>query len=270
MTLYDEASYYDGVKISPATINLSAAPVSRKQRELAQRETLILDAAQNILHQHGYAYLTMERVAEAVEYSKGTIYNHFSSKEDLICSLCCRSINNLIEIFTRAIRYEGSSRERFSAIGIGYSLYHQINPMAAQIIQIIKINSVREKISPQKLNEMESLEQRITGIAMSVVQDAISCGDLPRETGAIADSIIFGCWSMHYGALLLEQSDIPLKNLGFSPAAELLWLNTQKFLDGYNWLPLSSATGHETMFRKLSADLYEDEINTLNNKNKKS
>lgn len=258
------------MKIPRSKTSPSAAPVSRKQRELAKRDTLILDVAQNILHQHGYTYLTMERIAEAVEYSKGTIYNHFSSKEDLICSLCCRSIDNLIEIFTRAVRYEGSSRERFSAIGIGYSLHHQINPMAAQIIQIIKINSVREKISPQKLNEMESLEQRITGIAMSVVQDAIDCGDLPRETSEIADSIVFGCWSMHYGALLLEQSDIPLKNLGFSPAVELLWLNTQKFLDGYNWLPLSSDNGHETMFRKLSADLYEDEINTLNNKNKKS
>lgn len=248
----------------------SIAPVSRKQRELIQREALILDTAQDILHEQGYSYLTMDRVAEAVEYSKGTIYNHFSSKEDMVCSLCCRSVNNLIDIFTRAAEYAGSSRERFSAIGIGYSLYHQINPMAAQNIQIIKINAVREKINPEKLIEIEALEKRITEIAKNVVQDAINCDDLPRETSETAGSIVFGCWSMHYGALLLEQSDIPLENLGFSPTVQLLWINTQKFLDGYNWLPRSTDTDSETMFEKISSDLYSNEIKTLKKRNKNS
>ena len=242
----------------------SIAPVSRKQRELAQREELILDAAQNILHEQGYTFLTMDRIAEAVEYSKGTIYNHFSSKEDMVCSLCCRSINNLIDMFSRAAEYEGSSRERFSAIGIGYSLYHQVHPMAAQNLQIIKINAVREKISNEKLKEMESLEQRIIQIATGVVNEAIERGDLPKETSPIANSIVFGIWSMYFGALILENSDIPLQELGFSPTVQLLWLNTQKFLDGYHWLPLSSDTDNNALFNKISSDLYTNEIAMLN------
>ena len=248
----------------------SIAPVSRKQRELAQREELILDAAQNILHEQGFTFLTMDRIAEAVEYSKGTIYNHFSSKEDMVCSLCCRSINNLIDMFSRAAEYEGSSRERFSAIGIGYSLYHQVHPMAAQNLQIIKINAVREKISNEKLKEMESLEQRIIQIATGVVNQAIECGDLPKETSPIANSIVFGIWSMYFGALILENSDIPLQELGFSPTVQLLWLNTQKFLDGYHWLPLSSDTDNNAMFNMISSDLYANEIEMLNKRKTQS
>lgn len=246
----------------------SVKQLTRKQRELAKRETLILDTAQDILHEHGYAHLTMDRIAEAVEYSKGTIYNHFSSKEDMVCSLCCRSVGNLIDIFTRAAEYQGTTRERFSAIGIGYALYHQLNPLAAQNIQIIKINAVRDKISAQKLQEMETLEQGITKIAISIVIDAIECGDLPDDVKDVADSIVFGCWSMHYGALLLDQSDIPLEDLGFSPVVQLLWLNTQKFLDGFKWLPLSSDTDNDALFRKLTSDLYKNEINALNNRRK--
>ncbi|MES0327793.1 MAG: TetR/AcrR family transcriptional regulator [Gammaproteobacteria bacterium] len=248
---------------------ISSIAPSRKQRELAQRDELILDAAQNILHEQGYSYLTMDRIAEAVEYSKGTIYNHFSSKEDMVCSLCCRSVNSLIDMFSRAAEYEGSSRERFSAIGIGYSLYHQVHPMAAQNVQIIKINAVREKISEEKLAEMELLEQRIIEIALHVVNEAIDCGELPKETTPIANSIVFGCWSMYFGALILENSDIPLEDLGFSPAVQMLWLNTQKFLDGYNWLPLSSDTDNEAMFNKITSDLYTHEIELLNKKRKK-
>jgi len=254
-----------------ATASTSSASVktsSRKQRELAKRETLILDTAQRILHERGYSHLTMDRIAEATEYSKGTIYNHFSSKEDLVCSLCCRSVSTLIDMFTRSAEYKGSSRERFSAIGIGYTLYHQVHPMTAQNIQIIKVNAVREKISDEKLNEMESLEQRITQIAIGVVNEAIACGDLAEEINPMASSIVFGVWSMYFGALMLERSDIPLEDLGFSPSIQLLWLNTQKFLDGYHWLPLSSDTDNEALFNKITSDLYANEIEILNNRNK--
>mgnify|MGYP001820983313 CR=1 FL=1 len=54
--------------------------LTRKQREILEREELILSAAQKLLHEQGYNHLTMDRVAETVEYSNGTIYNHFASK----------------------------------------------------------------------------------------------------------------------------------------------------------------------------------------------
>ena len=244
---------------SPDANITSPAPVpSRKQRELAEREKLILDTAHTILHQHGYNYLTMDRVAETVEYSKGTIYNHFASKEDLVCSLCCRCIKDLIEVFERAYQFDGSTRERYLAIGVGYSLYHQLHPMNSQNIQTMKNNAVREKVSKEKLAEMESLEQKITKIAQSIVQDAIDCGDLNNEHQNNVSSIVFGCWSMHYGALLLDQSDIPLHEMGFSPVVKMLWHNSNIYLDGYGWQPLSTTTDSDKLFKKISSELFND------------
>jgi len=236
---------------------------SRKQREILEREELILSTAQALLHQHGYNHLTMDRVAETVEYSKGTIYNHFASKEDLVCSLCCRTINNLIDVFERAYQYPGSTRERYSAIGIGYSLYHQLCPMDTQNIQTVRSNAVREKISEYKLAEMESLEQKITRIARSIVQEAIDCGDLDKKHQAEVNTIVFGGWSMHYGALLLDQSDIPLQDLGFNPVVNMLWKNANIYLDGYQWLPLSTTTDSKKLFEKISSALFDGEINLL-------
>ncbi len=231
---------------------------TRKQRELAEREKLILDTAQTMIHEHGYNHLTMERIAETVEYSKGTIYNHFASKEDLVCSLCCRSITNLIEIFERARQFKGSTRERYSAIGIGFSLYHQLHPMDSQNIQTLKNNAVREKVSKEKLAEMESLEQKITKIAQSIVQDAIDCGDLDKTHQDHISTIVFGCWSMHYGALLLDQSDIPLHDLGFSSVVKMLWHNANIYLDGYQWQPLSTTTDADELFKKISSALFDE------------
>ena len=237
--------------------------LSRKQREMIEREELILSTAQTLLHQYGYNHLTMDRIAETVEYSKGTIYNHFASKEDLVCSLCCRCITNLIEVFERAYQYPGTTRERYSAIGIGYSLYHQFHPLDMQNIQTVKNNAVREKISEHKLAEMESLEQKITKIACSIVQQAIDCGDLDKKHQADINTIVFGCWSMHYGALLLDHSAIPLSELGFSPVVSMLWKNANIYLDGYNWSPLSTTTDSKKLFEKISSALFYDEINVL-------
>ena len=240
--------------------------ISRKQRELIERESLILDTAQQMLDTHGYNHVTMERIAEAVQYSKGTIYNHFASKEDLVASLCCRCVTNLIEIFQRAYEYPGSTRERYAAIGIGYSLYHQLNPLDSSNLQILKNNAVREKVSEQKLAEIESLEQQITGIASKIVQEAIDCGDLDSRYQSHVGTIVFGCWSMHYGALLLARSDIPLKELGFSPVVKMLWHNANIYLDGYGWKPLSSEYDSEALFEKISRALFDGELKMLQKK----
>ena len=237
---------------------------ARKQREMLEREELILSTAQTLLHQHGYNYLTMDRIAETVEYSKGTIYNHFASKEDLVCSLCCRYISNLIDIFQRAYNYNGSTRERYLAIGIGYSLHHQLHPMDSQIVQTVKNHAVREKISEEKLAEMECLEHKSTKIAHSIVQDAINCGDLVKKLQDHISTIVFGFWSMHYGAILLDRSDIPLQELGFSPVVKMLWHNTNIYLYGYQWSPLSTTGDSGKLFKKISSALFADNIQYKN------
>jgi len=236
------------------------ANLPRKQREFQLREQLILDTAQGMLHEHGYAQLTMERIAEAVEYSKGTIYNHFSSKEDLVCSLCCRCVSNLIELFKRAYDYPGTTRERFSAIGIAYSLYHQLNPLDAQNIQIVKTNAVREKLSTDKLQELNALEQEITQLCVNLVNEAIDNGDITAIDNHTADTIVFGFWSMLYGGMLLSQSDIPLEDLGFSPVIAMLWQNSQRLLDAYGWQPPGKSTDTDALFSKLCSALFAEEV----------
>ena len=232
----------------------------RKQREFQQREQLILDTAQTMLHEHGYAQLTMDRIAEAVEYSKGTIYNHFSSKEDLVCSLCCRCVRNLIELFRRAFDYPGTTRERFAAIGIAYSLYHQLNPLDAQNIQVVKTNAVRDKLSAEKLEEMSALEHEITQLCINLVNEAIDNGDIPAAENHAADTIVFGFWSMLYGGMLLAQSDIPLEDLGFPPVTMMLWNNSQRLMDAWGWRPLSAGLDTDAQFTTLCSALFANEV----------
>ena len=237
--------------------------LSRKQRELQQREQLILDTAQQLLNTEGFATLTMERIAAEVEYSKGTIYNHFSSKEDVVSSISCRCMETLIDFFTRASNYPGSHRERISAVGIAHSMYAQLHPVELQNMQIIKSQAIREKISEEKQNEILLLEQEVTNIVKNIVKDAIRDGDIPDDNKHVPDDIVFGLWTMGYGSNLLHLSGIPFDKLGMRQPLDAAWINSNKLLDSYQWKPLSTEFDIHTLQQKISEDLFAEELKQL-------
>src|SRR3984885_3865421 len=86
--------------------------LTRKQREIQGREGRILEVARTMIVEDGYHGLSMDRIAEALEYSKGTIYQHFSCKEDILMALANQAIERRLEMFRRAAAFRGKSRER--------------------------------------------------------------------------------------------------------------------------------------------------------------
>jgi AcrR family transcriptional regulator len=238
--------------------------LNRKQRERFEREQLILDAAREIINTEGWAHLTMERVAAAVEYSKGTVYNHFSSKEDIVGAISCRCMSRMIGLFERAASWPGNHRERMAAIGLAHALYALLHPQEVQNMQIIKSPAIRQKISTEKQNEILQLEQRITGMVLDVIRDAMRDGDIPANEEHVPDGIFLGLWSIGYGSQLLHLSDIPFSDLGLSSPLDMLWLNSHKLLDSYHWRPLSSNMDIQALRETLLSKIFAEEIKQLN------
>jgi AcrR family transcriptional regulator len=52
----------------------------------ARTRQRVLDEAQRLFRERGYAATSMEQIAEAADVTKGAIYGHFASKEDLLLS----------------------------------------------------------------------------------------------------------------------------------------------------------------------------------------
>ena len=73
--------------------------LSPKKREILERENRILEVARPIVVREGYNGINMDRIAELVNYSKGTIYNHFSCKEEIIIALAIQSATKRTELF---------------------------------------------------------------------------------------------------------------------------------------------------------------------------
>jgi AcrR family transcriptional regulator len=63
-------------------------PVTRMTRETSKAMTRerLLGEARRLFRERGYAATSLEQIAEAAGVTKGAIYGHFSSKEDLLIS----------------------------------------------------------------------------------------------------------------------------------------------------------------------------------------
>ena len=110
--------------------------LSRKQREIAEREQLVLSVAREMLAEKGYLGLTMDRIAAATEYSKGTIYQHFSCKEEVLAALALEAAQKRIELFERGATFPGRPRERLAAIGVADGIFVRRYPKHFEIEKI--------------------------------------------------------------------------------------------------------------------------------------
>ncbi len=99
----------------------------RRERERLGMRRLILDAARDLFARYGYEKVTMRAIAEAIEYSPTTIYNHFEDKDDLVLSLCREDFGRLLEALAQGGPPEDPV-EWIRSLGRGYARFGLTHP----------------------------------------------------------------------------------------------------------------------------------------------
>ncbi|MGE5371067.1 MAG: TetR/AcrR family transcriptional regulator [Solirubrobacterales bacterium] len=69
----------------------------RREREKEFKKDLILEAARKLLSDSPFEAITVEDIARASEFGKGTIYQYFESKEDILVHLVEQGLTHLKE-----------------------------------------------------------------------------------------------------------------------------------------------------------------------------
>ena len=236
--------------------------LSRKQREIAEREQLVLEVARTMLAEKGYLGLTMDRIAAATEYSKGTIYQHFSCKEEVMAALAIEAMGKRIELFERAATFQGRARERMAAIGIADGLFVRFYPRHFEIEKILTANSMREKTSEIRQKALEAHDFRCFNTVVGIIRDGAAAGDLALATPESASQIAYGIWSMAFGSHLIAGNDnVDLhQKMGIDDPEAVLWDNFNHLLDGYAWAPLSTEWDYPATLERIQKEVFSDEL----------
>lgn len=97
----------------------------RRERDKLRRKNEIIDAAEKIFFSKGLAQSTMDDVAAEAEYSKGTLYLYFKSKEELYLAINERGLQIMESVFRKAISKQKKGLDKVRAIGNAYFSFSQ-------------------------------------------------------------------------------------------------------------------------------------------------
>jgi AcrR family transcriptional regulator len=79
------------------------APAGRRDRQKQERERRILSAARRLFDRNGYMNTSMEQVAARAGLAVGTLYNYFSSKDQLLVAISQVDTEHLLKIGERIL-----------------------------------------------------------------------------------------------------------------------------------------------------------------------
>jgi AcrR family transcriptional regulator len=139
-----------------------------RERRLERTRTLLLDAAEEVFAEKGFTPASLDDIARAAGYTKGAIYKHFATKEELFLAVSDRYwrryFDNFAEVLSAATevgsrelddiaeRWRQLSLDRgaeHAALGHEFTLYLLRNPDA------------RERVAAKRSEVVEALAKFI-------------------------------------------------------------------------------------------------------------
>lgn len=114
-----------------------------RQQQFKHREESILSVAEQLLLESGEGDITLDSLAEQLDLAKGTLYKHFSSKDELFLRIIIRHEQQL---FNLSNIHDGASAGVARVI-----LYHLLNPQKAMLLNQIEERLASSAVGLNKL-----------------------------------------------------------------------------------------------------------------------
>lgn len=229
---------------------------SRKQRQRAERELVFLERAWSMIQSEGVLKLQMSRLAKECEYSVGTLYQHFSSKEDLLVALATCGVAERLSLYRRVAAWSGPSRHRMLAILLADVLFAQKEPEYFRLAQYVSTHTVWMSASEERRTAALEASYPLGDAVESIINDAIRNGDVTPQ-GVGGREMCIGLWAMGEGMHSLIRADGLLEAHSVPRPYQLLMTHANGLLNGLNWQPLLSL-GDMSQQNQLLAHIMAD------------
>lgn len=174
----------------------------RREREKDETRQKIEDAARELFATHGYEGVSMRKIAEKIEYSATTIYQHFKDKETLIKALCYADFRRLAETFQGLLKIK-DPLERIRKCGVAYIQFGIEYPNHYRLMFMTPYPTPEGQIDCEFEAVRGNPELDAYAFLQFLVQDAIKAG-ITRDPRPDADLITQTLWAGVHGLVALE------------------------------------------------------------------
>jgi len=176
----------------------------RKQRDYDRRRALILSAARRAFRRRGFAGVTLDDIALKIEFSKGTIYSHFQSKEEIFAQILVGHLDRLIEVLKKAAAASVSTEDGIRRALEAYLRFYDQHRDYGQLLFFVDAHDNREHIPDRVKKEIHRRK-----LACLRELQRILAGPERTESkarSAAAKDLALLLWGMLNGILQLHES----------------------------------------------------------------
>lgn len=166
-----------------------------RERRLERTRSLLLDAAEDVFAEKGFTAAALDDIADSAGYTKGAIYKHFETKEDLFLAVSDRYWRRYFDTFAEVMstaqhigtreldeiaeRWRQLNLDRgaeHAALGLEFTLYLHRNPDARERVAA-KRSEVVDKLAKFIVDGMDRLGGSLLIPARTFAQALVATSD---------------------------------------------------------------------------------------------
>lgn len=190
---------------------------------LSDTKTKILDAAEKIFAKYGFQGATLDTVAKDAGLTKGAVYWHFSSKNDLYLALCERSLRRLLQGLPEQVQAVFSSSDVEEALQDFFASQFAACELQGgertmlffEFILNSRDDSVKEKLSQAFSVLFEETSKMLRDLQdQGLIRKEIDSRDLSIALHSFVNGVVL-MW-------LIAPNQVPLRSLAKTMATMLL------------------------------------------------
>jgi AcrR family transcriptional regulator len=165
---------------------------------LAPTRARLLQAAQELIEEGGYSAASVIAIAERAGVAAGTLYRHFSSKEELFVelfrSVCDREVRAM-QSAAEKMPADAPYADRLETVLATFAERAMRRPRLAWAL-------IAEPVDPRVDAERLAYRERYAGLIAEGVRAGVAAGQLPEQNAElIAAALVGGCGEALVGPL---------------------------------------------------------------------
>lgn len=175
----------------------------RRYREKERRKNDILNVAEQIFYENGFAATTMDEIAEKTELAKGTLYLYFPNKEALHNAIVLRGMDVLLDRFAGAVEKQQSGLSKIRAIGDAYYEFVVEHQTYAMIMSSSTSRELSEA-SPEIVAARLSKDAELFGIMKEAIETGQRDGSINSDLDAHKTAFLVALLTQNYMSAVLQ------------------------------------------------------------------
>lgn len=166
-----------------------------RERRHANTRQAILDAARQLVRRNGIESLSMRKIARQIDYSAAGLYEYFSSKEELIGTLCGDADARLGGYLQR-VPADLPPRQRLVELGLAYVQFALENP---ELFELLFTYTLSSRASLQEPYPVGSSYAVLAGAVEEMAEAGVFD---PHSVGV--EGITYSFWAFVHGMATLR------------------------------------------------------------------